>query len=251
MLNDQWQGWLNVRVALLLLLTSYFIRHLRTHSAPNYLYREVHGAYQLTIFSMHVAPIVALRLRMPGQPLFAGLSCVTWIAWSWAQRRPMSFPNTSLSALELAALGADLSPLRLAGLLWLQGLIVVGFWAGIIIAACTGALSFLPMDRHLRRLGLLGTLCDPSACTDFLRPGVLGHLMLQSCFAACLLPHVGESWNGAGAAAEMGKIALGYAAIAVVGAAALPPYRLPYQLGLVPEWARVVARLGIAEGIEG
>ena len=143
---------------------------------------------------------------------------------------------------ELVAASASLSVELLSGMLWLQAFVVVGFWSGILAATCSSdSFSFLPMDRHLRRLGLLGTLREPTTRIDFLRPGVGGHLLLQLLFGSVLLQHLGvNGW--AGGAAGMLKLVIGYALVALMAAAALPPHRLPYQLGELPSCLHLGAR---------
>eukprot|EP00310_Coccolithus_braarudii_P005011 CAMPEP_0183373504 /NCGR_PEP_ID=MMETSP0164_2-20130417/111609_1 /TAXON_ID=221442 /ORGANISM="Coccolithus pelagicus ssp braarudi, Strain PLY182g" /LENGTH=227 /DNA_ID=CAMNT_0025550389 /DNA_START=125 /DNA_END=808 /DNA_ORIENTATION=- len=219
-----------------------FLRaRIRPHpEGPTHLYHDVRGAYQLTIFSMHAAPVISLRLLMYPRPSY-GL-CVTWMACSWHLRRPESPANYSLSLLELTAALINLSPTCVGGLLLLQFLIVVGFWTGVLIATRSESFSFLPLDRQLRRLGLLGTLQDPKAREDFLRPGICGHLLLQLFFGLMLLSHLDVGWRSARSVMALGEMLLGYVVILLVGAASLPPYRLPYNLGVMPRRLRLPLR---------
>eukprot|EP00316_Scyphosphaera_apsteinii_P021854 CAMPEP_0119315844 /NCGR_PEP_ID=MMETSP1333-20130426/37386_1 /TAXON_ID=418940 /ORGANISM="Scyphosphaera apsteinii, Strain RCC1455" /LENGTH=158 /DNA_ID=CAMNT_0007321319 /DNA_START=366 /DNA_END=842 /DNA_ORIENTATION=+ len=144
----------------------------------------------------------------------------------------------AFSALELVALSTTLTPARLAGLLLLQAVIVVGFWTGILIATCTDSFSFLPVDRHLRQLGLIGTLRNPSTRYEFLRAGLAGHLVLQLLFGMVLMqePQVVDKLTTSAAMAEMVWCIVAYIFVTLAGAVALPPHRLPYQLGVLPSW---------------
>ena len=65
-------------------------------------------------------------------------------------------------------------------------------------------------------------------------------LLLQLLFASAIAqaPQGVDEWASAAAVAEMGRFVVAYAAVTIVGAVALPPHRLPYQLGVLPSWMR-------------
>ena len=219
-----------MRLLSLLFVTSLFVAH------PDQTYDSLEEAWQLTFFSLHAAPIIALRLWL-GPDASVSLSMLLgafWILWSFcmrARRTSRGFScNTcvwslSMCVIETAALLTPLGVLPLAGLLLLQVAIVVGFWAGIVAASCSASFSFLPLDRHLRR-GVRFMLTDAKARHD-LAKDLAGHCVLQLLFGSVLrdvMPEILVAW----AYAECLFIVSAYVTLVVWVAAFVPPHHLPY-----------------------
>lgn len=87
-------------------------------------------AWQLTICSIHVAPIIALRL-LSQETLGAAVSVAWMLVALWCRRPHRTIFSAAVLALELAAATAELSPQLLDTLFALQVLIVGGFWLAV------------------------------------------------------------------------------------------------------------------------
>merc|ERR1712060_211281 len=106
-------------------------------------------AWQLTIWSIHIAPIVALRCINLSEDIKPPM-CVCWLIFSWWHRdwRCSAF-SVGLLLLEVVASVVSLTPRIIAVLLFLQGLVVLGFWSGVLLASSSASFTFLNLDRHL------------------------------------------------------------------------------------------------------
>ena len=212
----------SLRLALLLLVHSHYIRYVQRIG----FYDTLENAWQLTIWSFHMAPLIAGRLwlRECGLQSQAILSAsgAAWVLCSLRQREWNLSPwSCSFVGLEVVALLAPLSALPLGGLLALQPVIVTLFWLSMCTASFSADFSFLPLDRHLRR-GWRHMLTSSEARAR-LRHDLGGHGLLQLLFGAVLR-----------SAAVMPSAASGlwicgaYAAFVLAAAVAMPPHRIPY-----------------------
>ena len=191
-------------------------------------------AWQLTLWSMHAAPIVAFRLHMaddgPWPSSHVLVSGVAWLLISLRCRRLESISNAwsrSFIFIELSALLMPLSPRFLSALLLLQCIIVGGFWLGMAVASFSATFTFLPLDRHLHR-GLRHMLTSREAQRR-LAHDLGGHGLQQGLFASALHAHVGTAWPPT-AATMVDTVGLmaAYAAIVLLTCWICPPHVLPY-----------------------
>lgn len=190
-------------------------------------------SWQLTIWSLHVSPVAALRLLGLARSLEL-LACACWAAWSWRCRRWQSSVFSLLFlGLEAGAAVAELTPRLLDALCALQLVIAGGAWGGMVAASCFTDITFVPMDRHLH-LGLGHTLRSPAGRRCLLHE-LLCHFVAQALLLALLL------WRRGGQLPEVGTVlpdvacVVGaYASCAVSAAVVLPPHELPYNLGALP-----------------
>mmetsp|Transcript_99760 Transcript_99760/g.267890 ORF Transcript_99760/g.267890 Transcript_99760/m.267890 type:complete len:279 (-) Transcript_99760:49-885(-) len=209
-----------------------------------YNYRFLDGAgmynnimsWQLTIFSLHVAPIVTIRcfglLRRTEL-----LLCTCWILLAWLFRRGQrSLFSLFFIFLEGLVAMCILEPPLLDALMVLQALISFGFWGGVVFASASPDFSFLPLDRHLR-LGWRHMLASRKAQRCLLHEFV-GHFVSQASFAAVLLLHLGRCPPLAVALPGVLLLVASYLACVVAASAAVPPHELPYNLGALPSVLR-------------
>lgn len=204
-------------------VAGYFVRHVRSID----FYARLSTAWQLTLWSMHAAPIIAMRLVLRTRAARAGGMC--WMVASCALRRCRVSEPWSLSfvVIEGAALAMPLTSWLLGALLLLQVVIVVGFWAGMFAAACSDKFSFLPLDRHLHR-GLRHMLTSAEAQRRLLHD-LTGHGFQQALFARHILRAGPALWPpGLAQARDAAALVAAYALIVLAFAALLPPHRLPY-----------------------
>ena len=207
------------RLILLYLIVAYYVAHV----AHIGFYDRMHTAWQLTIWSMHAAPVVALRLSTLSSVQFT-CGVITWVALSLRCRRQAAQPwSASFVVIELAAALVPLTPQLLGALLLLQAVIVVGFWMGMLVAARSESFSFLPLDRDLHR-GWRHMLTSRQAQRRLVHD-LGGHGLQQALFASALWTHA--SMTGAVIGDAVALVG-GYAAIVVTAAAAFPPHELPY-----------------------
>lgn len=214
-----------VRLVLHIYATGYYVAHVSNIG----FYDQMEDAWQLTIWSMHVAPIVAARLLLREH---YGSSSTTWLlelvigaAWLIVSLRLRRWKvhvwSLSFCAIEFAVAASPLELLPLGGLLALQVGIIVGFWLGIFAAAQSDTLSFLPLDRHLHR-GLRHMLTSHEAKARLVHD-MGGHGVQQLLFMLGL-HHAGISPSASSCLA----IGLSYAVVVLVVAWSVPPHRVPY-----------------------
>ena len=193
------------------------------------MYMSLAEAWQLTIVIMHAAPVISLRLAAE-----EWLAPTAWILLSLACRRrsvaARSGWSASFTAIELVALVAPLTPSLLGSLLLLQAVIVVGFWAGMAVAAQSDNLTFLPLDRDLRK-GLRYVLTSRKAQRRMLHE-VGGHGAQQGMFACVLIDALGATgtvWPSSfDLLCDAAYLVLAYLIIVLGTAFLLPPHGLPY-----------------------
>ena len=207
-------------------LARYYIVHVEAAG----FYDTMAGAFQLTLFSMHAAPIIAMRLALATifQPWFQALLAPTvgasWIVFSLHCRKWKMDPwSCSFIACETIALFATLTESRLGGLLFLQPIIIVGFWIGMAVASMSPTFSFLPLDRHLHR-GWRHMLASRDAQARLLHD-IGGHGLQQILFAWSLSVDAGVAAQLTGAL----WLFVTYAGVVFLTASMVPPHVLPYM----------------------
>lgn len=212
-------------------------------------------SWQLTIFSLHAAPVVALRSVSLGGAVELPL-CLGWMLLSWLlRRRQVSLFSLGFFIVEGIAGTCASSPRVLGAYLVVQVVIATVAWGGMLAASCSSEVTFVPMDRHLH-LGARHLLTSPAA-RRCLAHELASHLVAQLAMAALLWARLGglpPLW------ATLPDVALALAAYAgvVLGVSGcVPPHELPYNLGALPAFARLALPLppwlrgrGAAGGLE-
>ncbi|CAJ1403410.1 unnamed protein product [Effrenium voratum] len=187
-------------------------------------------SWQFTIWSLHVAPVVSLRL-LGVESL--ELLLVAWLGVSWAARgfHCCGF-SLGMLALELAAFLGDLRE-WLEAFFALQLVIVSVFWLGMLVACCLDDFTFCPLDRHLHK-GFRHFLHSAAAKRCFLHE-FASHCVAQLLFADLLRRHLGYTpplWPALLRALPLQAF---YAAMVLFAAVVTPPHALPYSMGTVPK----------------
>lgn len=214
-----------LRLLTLHVVAAYFIVHVDNIR----FYDNLHTAWQLTLWSMHAAPVISFRLQpLVAMQIIPGLFwiCVSLCCrrWRHAIRNPWS---CSFIAIEAAALLVPLDSRFLSALLLLQGTIIGGFWLGMIAASFSETFTFLPLDRHLRR-GLRHMLTSREAQRRLLHD-MCGHGLQQILFAAALHAQPEVTWPpDAGTLVDTLTLVAVYACIVFVVCWMCPPHVLPY-----------------------
>lgn len=214
--------------AALLICTSYAFHFI----ARSGMYRSI-MSWQLTIWSIHVSPLLALRL-LGLAPGVERLACVAWLLLSLLVRcsSSRSVFSLTISALEAWACAFELSGPRIAAAGSLQLVVIVGFWAGVLAACASDTLSFLPLDRHLR-LGPGHVARSPAARACLLNE-LVGHMATQACTLLAVRRAAPQAPPPPAGLAPLAAAIGGYAALVLAAAALLPPHQLPYNLGALP-----------------
>ena len=210
----------SLRLALVIFVHAHYIEYVNRIG----FYDTMPHAWQLTIWSFHVATPIAIRIWLQEHDqeslvLWFGLP---WISFSFLQRNVNpSLWSCSFGALEALVLAVPWAWVPLDGLLALQPAIVVLFWLGVVAASFWASFSFLPLDRHLRK-GWRHMLTNAEAQTRLLHD-LGGHVVLQLLFgfvlrSAAATPSFVSCLGVCGA----------YVAIVLAVAVAVPPHRIPY-----------------------
>lgn len=266
----------------LLLITTRYIRYVESI----HFYDELANAWQFTLWSMHAAPLIALRLFLtpprrdttastlrhfyrallvdgssPPQPIAFSeqerhiivlMLGVAWIVLSWCcRRRRIDTPwHVSFVGIEAMALVADgstcLSERWLSAAFLCQLVIVVGFWAAMVLASFSTSFSFLPLDRHLHR-GWRHVVASSEARKRVLHD-MVGHGLMQATFARILQQHLAWSSDTFGGRPtrftdsflDAARLISIYCAVVVL-TAAVADQRLPYVRKPVP---RILSKIG-------
>ncbi|CAE8611590.1 unnamed protein product [Polarella glacialis] len=201
------------------------------------MYRSI-LAWQLTIMSLHVAPIISIQtLGLPSLTRHA--ACFAWSFTSWACRNcEASLFSLGLLVLELlACLALPKEPDILGAMLALQILIAVVAWGAMLAASCFAGFSFAPLDRHMNK-GFCHMLNSSAARRCFLHEFV-SHFVAQATFADLLRRQMERSPDPWLASKTASMALVWYGSLLLGTAALLPPHQLPYNLGAVPDWMRV------------
>ena len=241
-----------LRTITLLTVTTHYIRHVQQIG----FYGTMTNAWQLTLWSMHAAPIITLRLMLlplhmathrQERILVLYTAGVAWILHSlrcrnWNLRDPWTMSYILLEGAALFTTDSVILAARcLAALLVLQLVIVVGFWGGICVASFSDRFTFLPLDRHLHK-GWRHLRTSAEAQKRLLHD-MGGHGLMQTLFASALAAHLRDSTAIADAKAAVSALdAVGdaavlcsaYAAI-VLAVATYGSYELPYVRRRPPE----------------
>ena len=181
---------------------------------------------------MHAAPIISLRLATIDHMEWS--ASAVWVLLSLACRRrsmaARSGWSASFIAIELVPSAAPLTTSLFGSLLILQAVIVVGFWVGMAAATRSEHLTFLPLDRDLRK-GARHLLTSRKAQRRMLHE-LGGHGAQQGLFACVLIDalkargNIGSPWLGL--LRDATCLVLAYLVIVLFTAVLLPPHELPY-----------------------
>ena len=215
---------------------------------------------QLTIFTIHLTPIIALKCLIPIF-LVTPKDKTVWalilpaLAIGVANRvtpgSPVSPYNLVLTSLELivAVRPIDRATLRdkyVPVFMAANGLVVVGFWTGILAASCSETFTFMPLDREIRTSASsgswLGHFHANPAAMDLLLREVIGHAAMQLLallLLAVLHPAMQSAPGRLFAFPELNRQVLAglvlylgaYAAVTVASSVAFSAdFKLPYNL---------------------
>lgn len=209
-----------------------------------YNYRFMHAiglynsimSWQLTIFSLHVAPIVTIRCL--GFLRWIELTaCTAWILFAWClRRRQRSLWSLFFLVLESIVATCTLLPEFLDALTVLQAVVIAGFWSGVGIASCSRDFTFLPLDRHLR-LGFSHVARSPKARRCLLHE-MVGHFLSQAAFAGLMLLRFSHWPHFPTILPLVVQLVAAYILCVVLVAAVVPPHEMPYNVGCVPACLR-------------
>eukprot|EP00927_Polykrikos_kofoidii_P064178 TRINITY_DN59244_c0_g1_i1.p1 TRINITY_DN59244_c0_g1~~TRINITY_DN59244_c0_g1_i1.p1 ORF type:complete len:299 (-),score=40.03 TRINITY_DN59244_c0_g1_i1:77-925(-) len=198
-------------------------------------------SWQLTIWSVHAAPIVVFRLVGLSRPIEL-LVCFTWIGISWFFRMKETCIFAILFVvLEVFLVFWPLVPRFVSAMCALQLIIPTVFWVALLMACASEKLTFLPLDRHLR-LGIQH-MCESHIAWRCLAHELIGHCGAQVLFANLLRLTLGKMPDPVVVVPDVAGIVGVYAVCAILGAVVVPPHELPYQLGVVPANLRFVLPL--------
>jgi hypothetical protein len=193
-------------IIVLLIISLIQVTHMRIKDMHLWGMYDSMKCMQLTVFTIHLTPIFALRSLIPvfmvsPKDLTVQVLIMPYVLLSVANRLnitsdspPMSAFNAVITLVELSAVFFPLSVGSLKHRILplfavMNPAIIMLFWLGIIGASLSESFSFMPIDRHIRASGWSSSyFSENEEAAELLVREVVGHGIMQLIgMATCLV----------------------------------------------------------------